>query len=76
MQCSDLIQGLVRVTEAARFLAISRSKIYGLMDSGQLPYVKLGRSRRIPRQALIELAREHLIRDCSETSHLQPGGEP
>lgn len=38
---------LVNVGEVARHLALSRSKIYQLMHSGRLPYVKLGKSRRV-----------------------------
>jgi excisionase family DNA binding protein len=58
----DLVeQGLLRVAEAARFLAVSCSTIYDLMETGRLPYVKLGRSRRIPRQALVDLARRSLV---------------
>jgi excisionase family DNA binding protein len=38
---------LVRVTEVARHLSLSRSKIYQMMDRGELPYVKLGKSRRV-----------------------------
>ncbi len=48
--------GLVRVPEAARFLGISRSQVYNLMEAGHLAYSKIGRSRRIPRRALVELA--------------------
>ena len=51
-----LADGLVTVQEAAQFLSISRSKLYDLMDNGELVFVKLGRSRRIPRRALIGLA--------------------
>ena len=40
--------GLVTVTEAAGFLRLSRTTIYTLMDQGTLPFVKIGRSRRIP----------------------------
>jgi excisionase family DNA binding protein len=40
----------------AAFLALSRSKVYELMDAGILPSRKIGRSRRIPRSAVIELA--------------------
>lgn len=39
--------GLRPVHAVAKFLAISRSKVYQLMDSGELPYVKLGKSRRV-----------------------------
>ena len=56
-----LNRGLVRIGEAAAFLAVSRSKLYSLMEGGQLPYVKLGRSRRIPRQALDDLAERHMV---------------
>ena len=38
---------LHRVADAAQFLALSRSKLYAMMDAGELPYVKIGRSRRI-----------------------------
>ncbi len=48
--------GLMTVREAADFLRISRSRLYELMDRGELIYLKLGRSRRIPRRAVIELA--------------------
>ncbi len=48
--------GLVDVGEAGRFLGVSRSTVYVLMEAAQLPYVKIGRARRIPRRALVELA--------------------
>ncbi len=48
--------GLLTVREAAAFLRISRSSLYATMDRGELAFVKLGRSRRIPRRALVELA--------------------
>lgn len=52
--------GLVSVTAAAVFLGLGKSKLYELMDAGELPYVKLGKARRIPKRALIELARANL----------------
>jgi excisionase family DNA binding protein len=48
---------LLRVRDAARLLAISRTTLYQLMDCGKLSYVKIGKSRRIEEaavQALIE----------------------
>ncbi len=48
--------GLMTVSEAAAFLRLSRSSIYTLMDHGELAFVKLGRSRRVPRRAVVELA--------------------
>ena len=38
---------LCTVGTVAKFLSVSRSKTYQLMDRGDLPYVKLGKSRRI-----------------------------
>jgi excisionase family DNA binding protein len=38
---------LLTVTEASQVLAISRSKLYELLNSGYLPSVHIGRSRRI-----------------------------
>lgn len=51
-----LAEGLLTVAEAASFLRLSRSKVYGLMETGTLRYVLIGRSRRIPRRAVIDLA--------------------
>ncbi len=48
--------GLMTVKEAAEFLRLSPSRLYVLMVGGELAFVKLGRSRRIPRRALVELA--------------------
>jgi excisionase family DNA binding protein len=52
--------GLLTVPEACRFLSLSRTSLYDLMDSGKLAYSKIGRSRRIPKRALVELAAEGL----------------
>ncbi|MFI5365947.1 MAG: helix-turn-helix domain-containing protein [Candidatus Binatia bacterium] len=52
--------GLAGLGEAERFLGVSRSTIYVLMESGQLPYVKIGRARRIPRRALVQLAADNV----------------
>jgi excisionase family DNA binding protein len=52
--------GLVSVDEAMAFLSVSRSTLYELMDKGMLAYAKIGRSRRVPRRALVELAAANL----------------
>lgn len=39
--------------EAGELLSVSRTKIYELMASGQLPYVKVGRVRRITHDAMV-----------------------
>jgi excisionase family DNA binding protein len=49
--------GLASLDEARHYLGnISRSSLYGLLRSGQLPSVMLGKLRRIPRRALREFA--------------------
>jgi excisionase family DNA binding protein len=60
--CEALVaDGMLTVDQAREFLALSRSTIYELMESGKLPYVKFGRSRRIPRRALIAAAAGALV---------------
>jgi excisionase family DNA binding protein len=38
---------LLTIKEASQVLAISRSKLYDLLNSGHLPSVHIGRSRRV-----------------------------
>jgi excisionase family DNA binding protein len=57
---SLMAEGLERVGPAAKFLGISRSQLYLMMESGELPFVKLGKCRCVPRLALKELAARHL----------------
>lgn len=46
---------LLRVSDAAERLAISRSQCYSLVNEGALPAVRIGQSLRIPREALLRL---------------------
>jgi excisionase family DNA binding protein len=43
---------LLRPVEAAEAIGISRSKIYELLASGDLPSVRIGTSVRVPVEAL------------------------
>jgi excisionase family DNA binding protein len=43
---------LVRIEEAARLLSLSRSTVYEMLDTGELPSVRRGAARRIPMAAL------------------------
>lgn len=43
---------LVRVGEAGEMLGIKRSKVYELLAAGEIESVTIGRSRRIPVDAL------------------------
>jgi excisionase family DNA binding protein len=45
--------GMLSVDEAMEFLSVSRSHLYELMDRREIPWAKIGRSRRIPKAALV-----------------------
>jgi excisionase family DNA binding protein len=62
----DLVtEGLQRISDTARFLGVSRSLVYRLINSGVLPTVRIGRSRRIPIRAVRELAATNLVCESS-----------
>ncbi|KLL09843.1 MULTISPECIES: helix-turn-helix domain-containing protein [Protofrankia] len=44
---------LLTAAEAAAVLGVGRSTVYELMAAGQIESVRIGRSRRIPRAALV-----------------------
>jgi excisionase family DNA binding protein len=76
--------GLMTIGEAQQFLRLGRSTLYALMDRRELPYVMLGRARRIPKRALIAYAAKSVRGDTAtsktairETSGVFPkhGGE-
>lgn len=52
--------GLGTVEQATQFLSIGRSKLYDLMDAGELAYCKIGKARRIPWNEIRRLAAETL----------------
>ena len=49
---------LLTVVEAARRLGIGRSSMYRLLDAGQIRSIHVGRSHRIPVDALTEFVDE------------------
>jgi len=53
--------GLVTVDQAAEFLSMSRSAVYLLMQRGDLARCKIGKSVRIPRASLVQLAGRSLV---------------
>jgi excisionase family DNA binding protein len=57
---SDAV-GLRPVREVAAFLSLSRSKVYQLMEAGDLPYVKLGKSRRVRWDDVLKLVEQNVI---------------
>lgn len=52
MDTSPIAPTLLTVPEAMATLRLSRATIYDLIRSGDLGSVKVGRSRRIPAQAV------------------------
>ena len=48
--------GFVTIAEACKFLRISRTALYEILSSRMLPSAKIGRSRRIPKRALVAFA--------------------
>jgi excisionase family DNA binding protein len=60
----DLASSLQQVSVVAKFLNISRSKVYSMMDAGDLPYVKLGKSRRIRWEHVMQLVEQNTV-GCS-----------
>jgi excisionase family DNA binding protein len=40
----------------ARFLKLSQSSVYDLLDRGLLPSIKIGKSHRVPHRALLQFA--------------------
>jgi excisionase family DNA binding protein len=58
----DLVQdGTVPIPEALRFSGLGRSTLYGLMETGELAYSKVGKRRLIPRRALVEMLSRGLV---------------
>lgn len=45
---------LLKVSEAAELVGLGRSKLYELMQEGEVPVVRIGRSVRIPASGLRE----------------------
>lgn len=43
---------LLKVSEAANIAGLSRALFYQLIMSGEIPSVKIGRARRVPRRGL------------------------
>jgi excisionase family DNA binding protein len=62
MSAVELLRdGALGLPEASAFTGLGRSKLYELMDSGRLAYVKEGTRRLIPKRALQELLASCLI---------------
>ena len=57
----QVADGALNINEAVQFSRISRAELYRLMDRGELSFVKYGRRRLIPKNALRELLARHVV---------------
>jgi excisionase family DNA binding protein len=76
VQPDVLADGLLTVADAAKFLAVGRSTVYAAMETGQLPYCKLGRARRIPKRALLAFVQANLTGGWAVEPHLLSSALP
>ena len=53
---------LLTADETAQLIGFSRSKTYAMLKSGELPSLKVGRTRRVPAAALEEWVRDQAAR--------------
>ncbi len=60
--------GLMRVPEAAVFLGVARSTAYQLVAQGAIPTVRVGRSVRVPREALLRWIDRQTVPPASASS--------
>ena len=49
------------VRQVADYLGVGRTLIYGLMESGELAYVEIGKTRRIHRDVVAEFIKKHTV---------------
>lgn len=67
------MQMLLTVDEASRLLGIGKTRLYELMRSGDIPSLRVGKSRRIPVRE-VEAWIERLL-DEQRSDPLKPGSE-
>jgi len=59
---------LLRPEEAAAQLNISRTAVYGMIASGELPSITIGRRRRVPQAAVDEFIAARLAQAQAATA--------
>ena len=57
---------LLKAADVGKLLGLGRSKVFAMVAAGQLPAIRIGRSVRVPREALERWVREQTI----EAEHL------
>jgi excisionase family DNA binding protein len=51
----------LKIPEVCKRLRLGRTAVYGLMERGELPYLKFGRARRVDRRHLEEYIRRSTV---------------
>ena len=54
--------GALTVAAAVGFSGIGRTRLYELMDAGDLPFCRVGARRLLPRRALAEFLARHIAK--------------
>ena len=54
--------GLAKISEVQDYLRCSRMKVYAEMERGNLPYCKLGKSRRIRWADVFDMVERGMVR--------------
>lgn len=60
-QASAEVSSLRTVAAVAEYLSLSRSKIYELMNCGELPFAKIGKSRRVRWEDVLKLVEKSMV---------------
>ena len=60
----------LKVMKVAELLGISRAQVYKLMEAGELPYVKIGKSRRVRLDAVRDLIARNTTQGEAATPNL------
>ena len=55
------IKVLFTVAETAQMLSVGRTLVYSLMETGKLPYVKIGGTRRVRLADVLSLIEAHTV---------------
>jgi excisionase family DNA binding protein len=53
--------GTMDVPAACAFTGLGRTSLYGLMDRGELRFVKIGKRRLVPRAELVRLLAGNMV---------------
>lgn len=61
-QGQEQLPELMRVKDVCEALGISGPSVYRIMESGEIPYVKMGRSRRVKKEDVLAYIDRNTVR--------------